>query len=556
MTGNGEAYLDDVCDCVAYGDEDQTAHQMTCSLWDNNLFAFGQANWNPANQKLELVGGHESLHTASSDEIGGNIGDGNMADDPTSVDEAMAIMGFKPVVVEEDEPDDEELAILDFEDRCTEIEATLWEAFEKDLAVWPIFGYTIDSICRVFDPELGDWHNAVLKCHCDPQQETTCVACGVWRDGATGTYWETTWRPLILRETDIACRCLTGSSMWNCTKCGVKRMPTDSRNSEQLARPMMKWTPAMATKKWKKKAKGSGSVWPHVGAKTIIAPQCRHKGRALLLPNGKTIYGSSCNAPAPEGYVPDFGIYLDSCWFSQQTCLGIALPWQDMGLPKLSREQVDIALDLACRMIDKGDILEVGCIGGHGRTGTFLALVALKNGVETPEEAIVYVREHYCEKAIESDTQEWYVKAWYAEENDLPIPEKPAPKVWSSGGCASGSLEKYQANASLTTKKRNDTSLTWYCPVCNADVDDDANECYWCAAKFSNPGLRTEDEWDVPTVPAKIADLKARLVKPKKQKKRTPPKVEKKKVKVGSGSTTNQTEIPFDEAAEDWGGHF
>jgi hypothetical protein len=44
-----------------------------------------------------------------------------------------------------------------------------------------------------------------------------------------------------------------------------------------------------------------------------------------------------------------------------------------------------------------------GCIGGHGRTGTFLA--ALVAHMTDRKDAINYVRENYCTKAVESTSQ-------------------------------------------------------------------------------------------------------------------------------------------------------
>lgn len=49
----------------------------------------------------------------------------------------------------------------------------------------------------------------------------------------------------------------------------------------------------------------------------------------------------------------------------------------------------------------------VGCMGGWGRTGLFLALVAKAAGVDDP---VTYVRENYTSRAIETKAQEDYVK--------------------------------------------------------------------------------------------------------------------------------------------------
>lgn len=51
----------------------------------------------------------------------------------------------------------------------------------------------------------------------------------------------------------------------------------------------------------------------------------------------------------------------------------------------------------------QGKTVHAGCIGGHGRTGTFLA--ALVKEVRGEEDAITWVRTNYCKKAVESTAQ-------------------------------------------------------------------------------------------------------------------------------------------------------
>jgi protein-tyrosine phosphatase len=55
-----------------------------------------------------------------------------------------------------------------------------------------------------------------------------------------------------------------------------------------------------------------------------------------------------------------------------------------------------------------GDRVELGCLGGHGRTGTALACLAILCGLP-PSEAVTWVRESYCASAVESGLQEAFV---------------------------------------------------------------------------------------------------------------------------------------------------
>lgn len=49
----------------------------------------------------------------------------------------------------------------------------------------------------------------------------------------------------------------------------------------------------------------------------------------------------------------------------------------------------------------------VGCLGGIGRTGTFLAVLAKAAGAKDP---VGYVREHYLRHAVETPAQERFVE--------------------------------------------------------------------------------------------------------------------------------------------------
>ncbi len=52
--------------------------------------------------------------------------------------------------------------------------------------------------------------------------------------------------------------------------------------------------------------------------------------------------------------------------------------------------------------------VEVGCVGGRGRTGTMLAALAMMDGLDR-EEAISWVRERYDIHAVETPWQRWWL---------------------------------------------------------------------------------------------------------------------------------------------------
>ena len=55
-----------------------------------------------------------------------------------------------------------------------------------------------------------------------------------------------------------------------------------------------------------------------------------------------------------------------------------------------------------------GQRVEVGCLGGHSRTGTALACLAVLTGTPA-NDAVAWVRANYCYKAVETDAQEQLV---------------------------------------------------------------------------------------------------------------------------------------------------
>jgi len=52
--------------------------------------------------------------------------------------------------------------------------------------------------------------------------------------------------------------------------------------------------------------------------------------------------------------------------------------------------------------------VEVACSGGHGRTGTALACLAVLDGIPAAD-ALRYVRQHYNPRSVETPWQRRYV---------------------------------------------------------------------------------------------------------------------------------------------------
>jgi hypothetical protein len=89
------------------------------------------------------------------------------------------------------------------------------------------------------------------------------------------------------------------------------------------------------------------------------------------------------------------------------------LPIIDFSVPK-DDELVRQALIAAYRAALSGKSVYIGCMGGYGRTGLFLALLAKVAGYSSP---VSYVRANYVSRAVETDAQLKYVTHF----NVLPV---------------------------------------------------------------------------------------------------------------------------------------
>lgn len=82
----------------------------------------------------------------------------------------------------------------------------------------------------------------------------------------------------------------------------------------------------------------------------------------------------------------------------------ISIPTRDFCTPDL--KMLDAGLLHAAEALVNGDPLYVGCMGGKGRTGLFLAVLAKALGVKQPVE---FVRKHYYAHAVETSDQYQFV---------------------------------------------------------------------------------------------------------------------------------------------------
>ncbi len=127
------------------------------------------------------------------------------------------------------------------------------------------------------------------------------------------------------------------------------------------------------------------------------------------MPDGTIVRASALSARMANDPDRDFGLYLDPAWMPDWPATTI--DWPDFGTPT-SSEQAMQAIIETFNLARAGSRVEVGCLGGRGRTGTVLACFAVLCGLE-PEQAVDFVRSGYDPSAIETVEQERWVE-WFA----------------------------------------------------------------------------------------------------------------------------------------------
>jgi hypothetical protein len=151
-------------------------------------------------------------------------------------------------------------------------------------------------------------------------------------------------------------------------------------------------------------------------------PTCTHWREPFDLLDGVTVFASAWfDRPSRHRVDMDWahiGFYLDGSWASAVLVSSpgfrppfvprvrtqiVIYPWPDLGIPRDPR-RFKRALKWVLEQASRGRRVEVGCAGGHGRTGTTLAGLLVLQGM-APREAVRRVRRSYCDEAIESKEQ-------------------------------------------------------------------------------------------------------------------------------------------------------
>lgn len=122
----------------------------------------------------------------------------------------------------------------------------------------------------------------------------------------------------------------------------------------------------------------------------------------------------------PIGANSEARVFVPSHLFDKKIPPVLSIKWADQSVPYLEKEWwKDLTTFLQGH---KGDVV-LFCMGGHGRTGTALTILASLAG-KVPADAcpVAWLRAEYCDKAVESDTQISYIE----KITDEPVTSGPS----------------------------------------------------------------------------------------------------------------------------------
>ena len=160
---------------------------------------------------------------------------------------------------------------------------------------------------------------------------------------------------------------------------------------------------------------------------------CHHYRQPVAIGNRQIYASAYYDAPAvipDESPEPNLQVYLDSTWLEpinmpiltcglrkampKPTIPTIYVPWYDgRGLPLPTLQWV---VQTILDEMEKGKMVELGCGGGHGRTGTILACLLIEAEGLDPKDAIIQVKKRYCEEAVETISQVTSIYAYAGED--------------------------------------------------------------------------------------------------------------------------------------------
>lgn len=188
--------------------------------------------------------------------------------------------------------------------------------------------------------------------------------------------------------------------------------------------------------------------WNNIGSTTSSSAntqRCYHTHPPYPVTDSLVIYGGSCCSPA----INDMDVHIGFDVGMLPTLR--RFPWEageeiyfkvfDRDIPS-DEASYRRLVEWTAEQLTSGRKVHAGCIGGHGRTGMFLA--ALRAYMANDPKAITHVREHYCKKAVESEKQVEFLHRAYGCEK---VAGTDGFKAYGgSSGHASGSNSQHKSH--------------------------------------------------------------------------------------------------------------
>lgn len=92
----------------------------------------------------------------------------------------------------------------------------------------------------------------------------------------------------------------------------------------------------------------------------------------------------------------------------------VSIDWPDFGITRIGvngwRQIVDAIIEFTATSPQNEVNVVFFCQGGHGRTGTALAILSVLLKLAENTDPVLWVREYYCKQAVETDEQLDYVE--------------------------------------------------------------------------------------------------------------------------------------------------
>jgi hypothetical protein len=122
----------------------------------------------------------------------------------------------------------------------------------------------------------------------------------------------------------------------------------------------------------------------------------------------------------------------------------LSIDWADFSVPSLKRPFWD---DLVQEIRNQNRRTVVWCTGGHGRTGTCIAILGVLMGAYNAslyKDPVEWIRKVYCENVVETTSQICYIEAI----TGVKVLEKPSPHYAGATGGALALSDHYRSTGS------------------------------------------------------------------------------------------------------------